>query len=119
MTPLNELFSQHTGCAVQLVPLTPITVRGEQVTPTCPVTPDTTTPRRPRRVATLGELADWTELQHCWSLTLHWDRVVAVAVEVTVTVLVLAGVVVGEPQGVAAARMGRSARAANFMKSIV
>jgi len=34
MTPLKELFSQQTGCAVQLVPLTPIIVRGEQVTPT-------------------------------------------------------------------------------------
>jgi len=68
---------------------------------------------------TSDELEDWTELQHCWSLTLHWDKVVAVAVAVTVTVLVLAGVVVGEPQGVAAARIGTSARAANFMKSIV
>jgi len=51
---------------------------------------------------------------------LHWDAAsVAVAVVVTVTVLVTGGVVVGEPQGVAAARMGKSARAANFMKSIV
>jgi len=114
-TPLKELFSQQTGCAVQLVPLMPIALMGEQVTPTWPVTPERTIPRRPRRVATLGVLADWTELQHCWSLTLHWDAAsVVVDVEVTVMVLVLAGVVVGEPQGVAAARMGTSARAANL-----
>ncbi len=63
--------------------------------------------------------ADWTELQHCWSLTLHWDNVVAVAVAVTVTVFVLAGVVVGEPHGVATARIGTSARTATLLNNIV
>jgi len=69
-TPLKELSVQQTGCAVQLVPLTPMIVRGEQVKPTWPVTP-ATIPRRPSRVATEGSDADWTELQHCWSPTLH------------------------------------------------
>jgi len=117
-TPLKELFSQQTGCAVQLVPLTPITVRGEQVTPTWPVTPLRTIPRRPSRDVTEGEDADWTESQHCWSLTLHWDKVVAVAVAVTVMVFVEAGVVVGEPHGVATARIGTRARTANLLNNI-
>jgi len=92
-TPLKELFEQQTGCAVQLVPLTPTPVMGEQVTPTWPVTLPTTTPRRPSSVATEGVDADWTELQHCWSLTLHEDAAV------------------GKAQAVAAARMGTNTRA--------
>jgi len=119
MMPFKELFEQQTGCAVQDVPLTPMAVMGEQVTPTWPVTPLRTTPRSPSSVATEGDDADWTELQHCWSLTLHWDNVVAVAVAVTVTVFVLAGVVVGEPHGVATARMGTSARTATLLNNIV
>jgi len=94
-TPLKELFEQQTGCAVQLVPLTPTPVIGEQVTPTWPVTPLATTPRSPSSVATEGVDADWTELQHCWSLTLHEDA---------------GGVVFGKANAVAAARMGTSAR---------
>ena len=63
---LKELFVQQTGCAEldkkelaqsgekkfecthQLVPLTPMMVIGEQVTPTKPVISPTTTPRRLR-----------------------------------------------------------------------
>ncbi len=41
------------------------------------------------------------------------------AVAVTVTVFVLAGVVVGEPHGVATARMGTSARTATLLNNIV
>jgi len=50
---------------------------------------------------------------------LHSDNVVAVAVAVTVTVFVLAGVVVGEPHGVATARIGTSARTATLLNNIV
>ena len=98
----------------------PTPVMGEQVKPTRASTSWTTTPRPARMPAAAGELADWTELQHCWLATLHWDAgSVAVAVVVTVTVLVTGGVVVGEPQGVATARIGKSARAVNLMNNIV
>ncbi len=94
-----------------------MTEMGEQVTPTWPVTPLRTTPRRPSKVAIPGEDADWTELQHCWSLTLHWDAAsVAVAVAVTVMVCVEAGVVVGAPHGVATARLGTSARTTTLLR---
>jgi len=78
-TPLKELSVQHTGCAVQLVPLTPMTEMGEQPTPTWPVRLPTTMPSRPSRDATEGEDADWTELQHCCEPTLHWAIAVAAA----------------------------------------
>ncbi len=78
-----------------------MTEMGEQVTPTWPVTLPTTTPRRPSSVATEGVDADWTELQHCWSLTLHED----------------AGAAVGRAQAVAAARMGTNTR--DLVNSIV
>jgi len=94
-TPLKELFEQQTGCAVQLVPLTPTPVMGEHVTPTWPVTPLATMPRSANRLVTEGEDADWTELQHCWLLTLHEDA---------------GGAVFGKAQAVAAARIGTSAR---------
>jgi len=113
--PLNVLFSQHTGCALQSVPLTPIMVRGEQVKPTWAVTPARTTPRRPSRVETPGVDDDWTELQQCWLLTLHWDKAVWVAVVVTVTVFVAVGLVVGE----ATARRGKRARAATLVNNII
>jgi len=118
--PLKLLFSQQTGCAVHDVPLMPTPVMGEQVTPTRASTLLTTIPRRPSKVATEGVDAVWTELQHCWLLTLHWDAAsVAVAVVVTVTVFVTAGVVVGEPHGVATARIGTSASTANLLNNIV
>jgi len=119
-SPLKELFSQQTGCAVQDVPLMPTPVMGEQLKPTRASTLLTTIPRRPSSVAAAGEDADWTELQHCWLLTLHWDAAsVAVAVVVTVMVFVVAGVVVGEPHGVATARMGTSARTAALLNNII
>ncbi len=68
---------------------------GEQVTPTWPVTLPRAMPRRPNRLSTEGEDADWTELQHCWSLTLHEDA---------------GGAVFGKANAVAAARIGTSAR---------
>ncbi len=93
-------------------------VRGEQVKPIWAVTPPRTTPRRPSRVETTGVDDDWTELQHCWLLTLHWDKAVWVAVVVTVTVVVTAGLVVGV-HGVATARRGKRARAATLVNNIV
>ncbi len=94
-----------------------MTEMGEHVTPTWPVKLPRTTPRRPSRVAIPGEDADWTESQHCWLLTLHWDAAsVAVAVAVTVMVCVEAGVVVGEPHGVATARIGTRARTATLLR---
>ena len=53
-----------------------------------------------------------TLLQHWTGAVLHWlcGAGVAVAVVVTVTVVVFPGVVVGEPQGVATARVRREAR---------
>jgi len=113
------LFSQHTGCAEQLVPVTPIIFRGEQVKPTSAVTPSRTTPRRPSKSETKESDEDWRELQHCWLLTLHWDKAVWVAVAVAVTVTVTGGVVVGVPHGVATARRGKSARAATLANNIV
>ncbi len=44
--------------AYQDEPLRPTPVMGEQVTPTWPVTPLRTTPRRPSRVVTEGDDAD-------------------------------------------------------------
>lgn len=94
----RQLYDQNPLRTHQLVPLTPMTEMGEHVTPTWPVTLPTTTPRRPRRVATEGVFADWTELQHCAVPTLHWST---------------------EGVGVATARRGTSARAASLLKNIV
>jgi len=90
--PLKVLFVQHTGCAEQELPPAPITVIGEQVTPTRPVTEPTAMPRRPKRLLTVPEVADWTELQHCRLPVLHWLEGAAVVVTgggVTVTVAVV------------------------------
>ena len=77
-------------------------------------------PRRPRRtLARPAELADWTELQHWAPPALHSLIVVAVGVAVTVIVVVPPPPRFTTGDGVAAARRGRTARAAARVNFIV
>lgn len=82
-------------------------------------TPWTTMPRRPSNVLVDGVLELDTLLQHCTEPVLHSETVVSVAVAVTVTVVVAAGVVVGDPQGVAAARRGSAKSAMKVVEKCI
>lgn len=68
--PLNLLFSQQTGCCLQELPPTPMTLRGEQVRPTATLAGTTSPKSVVSKEAVLSEA--WvTELQHWTGPVLH------------------------------------------------